>query len=116
MDLSVYIASLQTELLLQVLSQKLGTFNFDDNIDQTLIYKNDQTFLVIIPQLQSGFTSIWLKNASFWQSDVELAHYLATMLQTTTRCDPGSAYPEVSPYSDVFLEITGSEEKLVNWN
>lgn len=116
MDLSVYITNLQTELLLEVLSQKQDIFTFDDNIEQTLIYKNNQTFLVIIPQLQSGFSSIWLKNASGWQSDAELARYLAIMLNTTVRCDPGLAYPDVSPYSDVFLEITGSEEKLVNWN
>lgn len=115
MDLSVYIADLHTESLLLALSKKLGTFTLDERIEQTLIYKHNQIFLIIIPQLQTDFSCVWLKNASAWSSDAELARDLAATLPITVRCDPGSAYPEVSPYSDVFLEVTGSDEKLVSW-
>ncbi|UVH59113.1 hypothetical protein NWF24_06800 [Variovorax paradoxus] len=57
----------------------------------------------------------WLRGATPWRSHVDFARFLSGALDCQVRCDPGSEHSEISPYSDVFLDVHRGVEKLVTW-
>ena len=78
------------------------------------IYECGRVALVVMPS-EDDFLSISLHGATRWNSDVDFARFVAGALDCQVRCDPGSEFPEVSPYSNIFLNLQKGKETLVAW-
>lgn len=72
-------------------------------------------FRLITNPSEGGYFCYSLVDCDLWGSDVEFARFLASSTGRSVRCDPGAAFPEVSPYSDTFLQIENGIESLVEW-
>ncbi len=115
-DIEIYIKGFEIGQLIDLLTQEIGTLSLDSEIDEGLfVYTVNDAKILINTGIQDGFTSINLKVTNNWQSDVEFARYIAGKTDLIVRCDPGSEYPNVSPYSDTFVEISQQGEHLVEW-
>ena len=73
--------------------------------------------IVFTPGVARGrFLSVWFNTPMRpWDTDIDCARAAAVEFNLVVRCDPGQAYPELSKHSDQFLEITGNEERIVDW-
>jgi len=90
--------------------------SYDSEIDEGhVLYTYGVAKVLINTGIQDGYMSIYLKGIVKWKSDIELARSIVNSLGVKVRCDPGSEYPDVSPYSDLFVEITRQGESLVEW-
>jgi hypothetical protein len=78
------------------------------------VFANATASLVLQPS-QDGYTSVWVRGSTRWPSSPAFARFLSARLRCAVRCDPESEYPDVSPYSDVFLHIEDEIEGLVDW-
>ena len=79
------------------------------------IFANATASVVLQPSAD-GYTGIWVRGSARWPSSPAFARFLSARLRCAVRCDPESEYPDVSPYSDVFLHIEDEIESLVGWN
>lgn len=114
-DVEAYVQICNIDSVIACLSASLGALTADEHQEsQPYIYQN-QPASVVIHESQDGYFSIWLKGTLPWSSCAQLGRYLARSLKCTVRCDPGSEFPEISLYSDVFLQIDTEKEQLVNW-
>jgi hypothetical protein len=106
-DIEVYVKGDETTQIVSFLNEEIGALSYDCEIDEghTLFTCNDAKIL-INTRIQDGYISIYIKGIEKWASDVELARSMVWALGVTVRCDPGSEFPEISPYSDTFIEIS----------
>lgn len=114
-DIEVYVLNATHEDILAAVEGVVGPFvrNYDFPEDQFL-YILDSRVLIISPA-EDDFLSVYMRGDGHWSCDLELARYLSSELKKVVRCDPGSSFPDVSPYSNVFVEISEHEEILVEW-
>jgi hypothetical protein len=116
-DIEVYLAGVEPVDIIRLLNEAAGPFVADGtNVDGPQVFARDNITLVIAPDIKDGFVSVWLRGPLRWRSDVEFARFLAAALKCRARCEPGAAYPDVDPHSDVFVEIADGVETLVNWS
>jgi hypothetical protein len=99
----------------QALVAELGPLSADEIDPHQSVYARDGLKIVVNSNIQDGFTSVWVLGANCWKSNAEFARFLARTLRCRVRCDPGDAYPQVSPYADAFLEISDGRESIVAW-
>ena len=115
-DIEIYVKNGNSESVLKILTAELGPFRFDCEIGKGHnLYLSGNVKLLLNEEIQGGYLGVWLRGPNHWKTDVELARFLSKHLRLPVRCDPGSEYPEVSPYSYVFLEISNETETLVEW-
>lgn len=114
-DLGAYVLGPSREQVLALLSTRIGAFVLEYADEDTAMYGGGEIVLTL-SESNDGFLSVYLVRCRLWPDDVAFARYLAQALGCIVRCDPGAAYPEVSPHSPVFLELSGSEESLVTWD
>ena len=115
-DREIYVKGLQTEKIISVLSNEIGILNFNSEISENhYLYVGDQIKVLINTGIQDGFISVFIKGVSKWSSDIELGRSFALLPGAIVRCDPGMEYPEVSPYSNIFVEINAETENLIEW-
>lgn len=69
----------------------------------------------VLSESEDGFLSVWVRGTSAWPTSAALGRYLANELNCIVRCDPGREFPDVSPYSSIFLQIERGRESLVTW-
>jgi hypothetical protein len=114
-DLEAYVAGVERAALMQVLGAALGPLSVDQIDPHQWVYARDGLKIVVNSKIQDGFTSVWVVGSSCWSSSAEFARFLARTLRCRVRCDPGDAYPQVSPYADAFLEIADGQERIIEW-
>lgn len=115
-DLEIYIEGRETEQVISFLNKEIGTLSYDSEIDKGhVLYTYGDAKVLINTGIQDSYMSVYLKGIEKWKSDVEFARCIVDSLGVTVRCDPGNEYPNVSPYSDLFVEITQQGESLVEW-
>jgi hypothetical protein len=115
-DIEIYVKGSETEPVVSFLNKEIGTLSYDSKIDEGhVLYTYGDVKVLINTGIQDGYTSVYLKGIVKWKSDVDFARCIVNSLGVKVRCDPGSAYPDVSPYSDIFVEITRQRESLVEW-
>ena len=115
-DLEAYLAGVEPTDIIRLLNEAAGPFVADGTNDDGLqVFACGNSKLVITPNMQDGFISVWLRGTPRWRSDVDFARFLAASLKCCARCDPGADFPQVDPRSDVFLDIEGQSEALIVW-
>ncbi|MCW8932260.1 MAG: hypothetical protein OQL19_18755 [Gammaproteobacteria bacterium] len=98
------------------MNETIGTLLFDSELDEGhTLYIHDNIKVLINEGLQERYVSVYIKEANNWSTDIELARDIANKLRVAVRCDPGQDYPNVSPYSNIFVEVTSDGEHLVEW-
>lgn len=115
-NIEVYVAGNDPAPLLAFLENRLGSLAFEAAIveghDQ---YSCDSVKVFINRNIDTAYISIYIIGAINWSSDIDLARDMAKKLNVTVRCDPGAAYPDVSPHSSTFVEVSNEGEHLVAW-
>ncbi|MCP5158614.1 MAG: hypothetical protein H6975_04230 [Gammaproteobacteria bacterium] len=115
-DIEIYIEGNETDKIVSFLNKEIGTLSFDSEIDKGhILYTYSDAKILINSGIQYGYISVYLKGLENWKSDIEFARCIVSALEVTVRCDPGSEYPTVSPYSNIFVEISQQGENLVEW-
>ena len=109
-DIEIYIEGSETEQVISFLNKEIGTLSYDSEIyEGHVLYTYGDANVLINTGIQDGYISVYLKGIAKWKSDVD-------SLGVKVRCDPGSEYPNVSSYSDLFVEITQQGESLIEWS
>jgi hypothetical protein len=115
-NIEVYIAGDDTAPLLAFLENRVGTLSFEstivDGYDQ---YSCGNIKVFIHKEIDGTYISVYIIGAVNWSSDIDLARDIAKNLDVIVRCDPGEAYPNVSPHSSIFVEVSREGEHLVAW-
>jgi hypothetical protein len=101
--------------IIAVLSKLIGPLEATESSNNDpLVFGNESTS-VVLWESEDGFVSVCVRGSAEWASSAVLGRFLAAELHCTVRCDPGAEFPDVSPYSNVFLEIEEDGERLVAW-
>jgi hypothetical protein len=102
--------------VISFLKKEIGTLSYDSGIyEGHVLYTYGDAKVLINTGIQEGYMSGYLKGIVKWKTEVEFARCIVNSLGVKVRCDPRSAYPDVSPYSDLFVEVTRQGESLVEW-
>jgi len=114
-DIEVFAKTGNTNAVVSLLSRSIGPLTSSGSPDdEPQIYQHGSAS-VVLQFSEDGFLSVWVRGSTAWSSCCALGRHLAKELRCVVRCDPGNEFPEVSPYSNVFLEIKGDKESLVSW-
>jgi len=114
-DLEAYLAGSDPAPAVEAIVSVLGPLTrIESGADYMSIYTSGGGSLIVTPSAD-GYYSFWLRGCSLWKSHVEFGRFLSQRVCGKVRCDPTSTFPEISPYSDVFLEIYNGNESFVNW-
>ncbi|WP_431256653.1 hypothetical protein ACQ86G_18315 [Roseateles chitinivorans] len=113
-DIEAY-ARTDVSAVISVLSAALGPIASTDSLGEGVQFFEFEAAPVVVWESEDHFLSVSVGGAAPWTSCVALGRFLAERLPCAVRCDPTAEFPEVSPYSNVFLEIEGGRERLVAW-
>jgi hypothetical protein len=114
-DIEAYVQTDDAGAVASLLSVSLGALDAEHLPEADLsIYRNEDATVLIQPS-EEGFLSVSLRGLAPWKTCPALARHLAHGLRCTVRCDPGEEYPEISPYSNTFLQIKDNKENFVPW-
>jgi hypothetical protein len=114
-DVEAYAKTSDIDAVVSLLSRSIGALRSSDSPEAgPRIYDAGSVSVVLWPR-EDGFLSVWVRGNTIWSSSPTLGRHLARELCCLVRCDPGDEFPDVSPYSNVFLEIEGGKESLVPW-
>ena len=116
-DIEIYVSDIGHDRLVTWVESRLGAMSPLDRFADVTVYESTCGVVVITPGIEGGpFTSVWFTSPDApWASDVDCARAAAADLECVVRCEPGEAFPEVSPFADVFFESNGQSESLVLW-
>ena len=112
-DVEAYAKTSDMGTVVSVLSRAIGALVIDCPADTDPMILKFQDTSVVLGRSEDGFLSVWVRGSHAWATSPALGRYLATALHCTVLCDPGCEFPEVSPYSSVFLQIENGRESLV---
>ena len=110
-----YVKPSEIGAVVSALSMAIGGLVTDSSSDAGLRIYTLQDTSAVLTESEDGFLSVWVRGTSGWPTSAALGRYLATALNCIVRCDPGREFPEVSPYSNIFLQIENGRESLVKW-
>lgn len=114
-DIEAYVQTTDLAAIVSVLSSPVGELAPDPaDPPDFKSYSNGAVILIVQPS-EDGFLSVWLRGCNIWPSCAHLARYLSKQLACQARCDPGDEYPQVSPHSNIFLQVENGNESLVAW-
>ncbi|WP_156401294.1 hypothetical protein [Duganella sp. Root1480D1] len=114
-DLEAYLAGPDPDPAIEAIAAVLGSLTrVESGADYMAIYTSTNGALVVTPS-EDGYFSFYLRGCTLWNSDVEFGRFLSQTVSRKVRCDPTSTFPEINPYSDIFLEIENGSEAFVNW-
>jgi hypothetical protein len=114
MSVDAYVFGSDSEPVVRAVSTAIGAHYSCERLADFEFYEIGGCRLVV-NQSESGYLCYSLVRCSLWGSDLEFARFLATSTGRSVRCDPGPEFPEVSPYSDTFLQIENGIESLFVW-
>ena len=116
-DIEAFVKTEDASAVVSLLSKCFGALKAtagSPEIDMQ-IYEYEGVTVILQP-VADGFLSVWARGNTPWLSCPALGRYLAKELHCTVLCDPGQEFPEISPYSDEFLEIKGEQERIITYN
>lgn len=114
-EVATYVRTTDASAVIAAVSGVVGVLTVDDvGVDSVSLYTSGDIVLVLRDGAD-GFVDVAVYGSDAWPSSIAFARFLAKALHCTVRCDPGDAFPQVSPYSSVFLEIEEDMERLVDW-
>lgn len=114
-EVAAYAGTADAGAVIAAVSGVVGVLTVDDvGVDSVSLYTSGDIVLVLRDGAD-GFLDVAVYGSDAWTSLIAFARFLAKALHCTVRCDPGDAFPQVSPYSSVFLQIDGNAECLVDW-
>jgi len=113
-SVDAYVFVAEPDSVAEVVAAAVGSPYSCERVGDFWFYTIAGCQLVTNPS-EGGYFCFSLIDCDLWESDVEFARFLASATGRSVRCDPGSAFPEVSPYSDTFLQIENGNESLVDW-
>jgi hypothetical protein len=114
-DVEAYVKTDDIGSIASLLSSSLGKLSEENLPEADLsIYRNEETTVLVQPS-EDGFLSVAVRGTAPWGTCPALARHLARSLERVVRCDPGTEFPEISPYSNTFLQIVGGKESFVSW-
>ncbi len=111
-DVEAFVFGPSLEVVVAAIGTAIGTLAPEDVLEGIHFYKVNESILVA-QSSYAGSISYYLRNCDYWETDVDFARFLAKEVGGRVLCDPGSKFPEVSPYSDTFLEIEDGKESLI---
>jgi hypothetical protein len=116
-EIEVYICQYSQKDLIFWMKSLVGHLEKDEISGVSTTYQSDVGPIIITPKVEGGpFTSIWFNTPnSPWETDVDCARQISKELACVVRCCPGKRFPEVPQESNIFLEISNGEERLVEW-
>ena len=116
-DVEAYARTADEPAVVALLSTVLGPLAEDDSLPGggPRIFDAQGNITVVLQPSDGGYLSVWIRHSDHWPSSPALGRFLARHLRCVVRCDPEREFPEVSPYSDLFLQIDGDVESLVVW-
>lgn len=113
-DVVAYVHDCEAAAVLDLLSASVGVFEQVGEIESDLAIYSAGPFTLVLEPGENNYTSVWLRGPAPWQTCVSFARHLAAQLGKVVLCDPGDEFPDVSVYSDTFLEIGPGGERLVH--
>lgn len=111
-DVEAYVFGPSLEVVVEAIGTAIGALGTPEVLEDIHFFKSKECILVVQSSYGGSF-SYFLRNCDRWGTDVEFARFIAKEVGGRILCDPGSSFPEVSPYSDTFLEIEDDKESLV---
>lgn len=114
MSVDAYVFGADPDSVARIISTAIGSPFTCECVADFRFYEIAECQLVVNPG-EDGYFSYSLVDCNLWGNDVEFARFLARSTCQSVRCDPGSTFPEVSPYSDTFLQIENGLESLIEW-
>lgn len=114
-EVEVYAQTNDAAAVVRALSQVVGTLAADGDAGEGFAFHVAGNVVVMLHRTQPGYLGVMVRGSDAWPSSPALGRFLAAALRCVVRCDPEHEYPEVSPYSVVFLEIDGDGERLITW-
>lgn len=113
-NIEIFLHGCPMEQLLTWIEMIIGPLEKPEEAGDSTIYPGPIGPTIVTP-VQDGFVSVCFNTSlTPWETDVDCARQAARELKCTVRCDPGQHFPEVHPASDIFLEINGETERLIN--
>jgi hypothetical protein len=114
LDVEAYIKTSDVGAVISLLSKTLGTLEVESiPLGNELHVFTSGRVRVILQPSEDDFLSVWIRGSEAWPSSPLLGRHLASHFPCAVRCDPGDEFPEVSPYSSVFLHIECGRESLI---
>lgn len=114
-EVEVYVKAADFGKIISILSNKIGPLKSDESpIEDIGIYEFENVS-VVLRSVYDELISVWVRGSLLWPSCPALGRLLAKELDCIVICDPEKEFPDVSPYSDIFLEIDGNNERLISW-
>jgi len=116
-DIEVFIRDRSVDEIRDWLATTCGPMSDFEEAGAALICRSGNLGFVITPRIEDGpFTSIWFSaKGTPWQTQVECARQAAQQMGVPVRCTPGPTFAKVQPCSDVVLEISEGQERLIAW-
>ncbi len=118
-DVEIYVCGCPLERAIEWARSMVGSTSGPFSTDTTIAYHLEEGdgAIVIMPKVEDGpFTSVWFNTQCRpWATDVECAREAVAVLNCVVRCDPGDTVPRLSPYSDMWLELEGHDERVIHW-
>ena len=116
-EIEVYLCDCTEERLVAWLESVVGPLGEPEDAGASIVYSSTIGPVVVTPGIEGGpFVGVWFNTSHTpWTTDVDCARQAARELACTVRCCPGQYFPEVPRLSDIFLEISGDAEELIEW-
>ena len=114
-DVEIYLRDCTLDRAVAWAASQVGPLLGPFDCGKAITYHPAIGSVVITSSIEGGaFLSLWFNtSARPWATDLECARAAAPDLGCIVRCDPGSTFPNVSPHSDVLLEISGTDNLLI---
>ena len=114
-DTEAYVQTSSVNAVASFLSASLGSLTAEPHPEADIYFFETENTTVVVQPSEAGFLSVSVRGISPWHTCPALGRHLAQGLQCTVRCDPGTEFPAISPYSNIFLQIEGGSESFVSW-
>jgi hypothetical protein len=114
--IEIYLRDCPLERLAEWLRTAVGPLEEAIPMGDAVVYPSTIGPVVVTPDVGESLVSVWFNTPrSPWNTDAECARQAADELKCTVRCDPGPHFAEVPPAPTIFLEISGGNERLTEW-
>lgn len=114
-EIEAYVNTSDERAIVSLLSSTIGELQTDSPPTDSLRLYSHKGISVVLTPSEDDFFSVWIRGSTYWSSSPALGRYLACNLRCIVRCDPEDEFPDLSPHSNVFLQIKDDTESLVTW-
>jgi hypothetical protein len=115
-EIEIYLHNCPLERLVAWLRTVVGPLEEAMPRGNAVVYPSAVGPVVVTTDAGGSFVGVWFNTPrSPWNTDVECARQAANELKCTVRCDPGPHFADASSLSAIFLEISGGNERLTEW-